>query len=254
MAFRGEVVLVTGGGSGMGRLAAQRMADAGARVAAVDVNAEGLRETAHGRERISLHALDVSDARAVEALVKEVEAELGPVDRVYNAAAIMPTALLLEQDIDTIRRVMDINYGGVANVSRAVMPGMLERGRGDMINFASIAGWLPLMHFGAYNASKFAVVAFTEVLAHETRGRGVRVACVCPPPVATPLLQQAKSKPRVLEELPPIRPELVLDCIEDALERGRLWVFPGRITQATWRMRRFVPWLAWRRIHQVEGF
>lgn len=253
MAFRGEVVLVTGAASGMGRLAAQRMAAGGARVSAVDVNAEGLRATAEGHEKIATRALDVTDSQAVQNLVEEVEAELGPIDRVYNAAAIMPTALLMDQDVETIRRIMDVNYGGVANVTRAVMPRMLERGRGDLVNFASIAGWLPCIHFGAYNASKFAVVAFTEVLAHENRDRGVRITCVCPPPVDTPLLDQAKSKPRILEQAPPIRPEEVLDAIEDALERGRLWVFPGRGTSLLWRMRRFAPGLTWRRLHQVEG-
>ncbi len=253
MSFEDRVVLVTGAASGMGRLAAQRMADAGARVAAVDVNEEGLFATADGRERIGARALDVTDARGVEKLVAEVESELGPIDRVYNAAAIMPTDILLEQDIDTVKRIMDINYGGVAAVCHAIMPGMLERGRGDMIIFASIAGWLPTMHFGAYNASKFAVVAYTEVLYHETLGRGVRVVCVCPPPVDTPLLEQAKSKPKVLEQMPPIPPENVLDAIEAGLEKGNLFVFPGRGTKAAWRMRRFLPGLMWRNVHRVEG-
>ena len=253
MSFENRVVLVTGAASGMGRLAAQRMADAGARVAAVDVNEEGLVATADGRERIRVRALDVTDARGVEKWVAEVESELGPIDRVYNAAAIMPTALLLDQDIDTIRRIMDINYGGVANVSIATMRRMCERGAGDLINFASIAGWLPTPHFGAYNASKFAVASFTEVLYHETRGRGVRVVCVCPPPVATPLLDQAKSNPKILAELPPIPPEVVLDAIEAGLEAGKLWVFPGRGTAFVWRMRRFLPGLMWRRVHRIEG-
>ena len=114
MAFRGETVLVTGAASGMGRLAAQRMAKAGARVAAVDLNAEGLRATAEGHEGIRTHAIDVTDSHMVQSLVEEVEAELGPIDRVYNAAAIMPTGFLMDQDIETIRRIMDVNYGGLA--------------------------------------------------------------------------------------------------------------------------------------------
>lgn len=254
MAFDGKVALVTGAASGIGRLAAQQVADAGATVAALDVNEEGLRSTAEGRAGIRVTALDVSDTRAVEAAVKQVESDLGPIDRVYNAAAIMPTSLLMDQDVDTIRRIMDINYGGLVGVCSAVMPGMLERGRGDMINFASIAGWLTSMHFGAYNASKFAVVAYTEVLYHETRGKGVRIACVCPPPVDTPLLDQAMSKPKVLEQMSPISPEQVLDAIEDGLEKGRLWVFPGRGTKTTWRLRRFVPGLLWAGMHRTEGF
>jgi short-subunit dehydrogenase len=247
------VALVTGAASGMGRLAAQRMAERGLAVAALDRNEAGLVQTAAGHAGIRTRTLDVTRTRDVEEAVREVESELGPITRVFNAAAIMPTSFLLEQDVADIHRIMDVNYGGVVNVSKAVLPGMLERGRGDLINFASIAGWIPAPHFGAYNASKFAVVAFSEVLYHENRGRGVRFACVCPPPVRTPLLDQAKSRPKVLEEAPPIEPEEVLDAIEQALDRGRFWVFPGRQTALAWRIRRFLPGLFWRRAHQIEG-
>jgi len=231
------------------------MAAAGASVAAIDVNEAGLRETASGSERIRPYALDVTDARAVAERVREVEAALGPIDRVYNAAAIMPTALLMQQELDVVHRIMAINYGGVVNVAYATLPRMLERGSGELVNFASIAGWVPTPHFGAYNASKFAVVAFSEVLFHENRGKGVKIVCVCPPPVATPLLDQAKSRPRVLEQpgMGPIQPEAVLDAIEGALARGQLWVFPGRGTSLMWRLRRFVPGLVWSNLHRIEG-
>ena len=69
----------------------------------------------------------------------------------------------------------------------------------------------------------------------------------------TPLLDQAKSKPKILDEAPPIDPNQVLDAAEEALERGELWVFPGRGTSLVWRLRRFLPGLMWRRVHQVEG-
>ncbi len=253
MAFHGKLALVTGAGSGMGRLAARQLAQAGASVAALDVDEAGLGETAAGLASIRSSTLDVTDARAVIAEVKEIESELGPVDRVYNAAAIMPTSLLMDQDVDEIHRIMDINYGGLVNVTMATLPGMLERGRGDLIQFASLAGWIPTLHFGAYNASKFAVVAFSEVLYHETRARGVRIACVCPPPVATPLLDQAKSKPKLLDQSPPIEPAVVLEAIERSLEAGKLWVYPGRGSAVAWRFRRFMPGLMWRRIHQIEG-
>ena len=254
MAFRGKVAFVTGAASGMGRLAARRLAAAGAQVAAVDVNEAGLRETRGEDERIRTYALDVTDARAVGETVRRVEAELGPVDRVMNAAAIMPTERIANQDADLINRIMAINYGGTVNVTMAVLPGMLRRRSGDLVNFASVAGWLPTLHFGAYNASKFAVVAFTEVLHHENRGCGIRFACVCPPPVATPLLDQAKSQPKILGEVPPIAPERVLDAIERDLERGRLMVFPDRNAAVTVWMRRHLPRLVWWNVHRVEGF
>jgi NAD(P)-dependent dehydrogenase (short-subunit alcohol dehydrogenase family) len=251
--FQGQVVLVTGAGSGMGRLASRRLSKAGASVAGLDLNEEGLRETGQECERFRAYPVDVTDARVVEATVSEAESSFGPIDRVMNAAAIMPTELLMNQDATLINRIMDINYCGTVNVTMATLPGMLERGRGDLINFASIAGWLPAMHFGAYNASKFAVVAFTEVLYHENRKSGVRFACVCPPPVATPLLDQAKSQPKVLEGLPPIPPEKVLDAIERDLDRGRLMVFPDATARISYWMRRLTPGLMWMGSHRAEG-
>ena len=253
MSFTGQVVFVTGGASGMGRLAAQRMADAGAKVAAVDINEAGLAETAKGREGIHTWRLDVTDNQAVLATVKAVEERLGPIDRVYNAAAIMPTGLLMEQDTETILHIMDVDYNGVVHVAKAILPGMLERGRGDLINFASIAGWGPTMHFGAYNAAKFAVVAFSEVLHHENRGKGVRIIAVCPPPVATPLLDQATSKPKVLEMGKPIPPGQVLDAIEWDLAKGKPFCFPTAQTKFAQIMRRLAPGLVWSMVHRVEG-
>ena len=254
MVFRGKVALVTGAASGMGRLAARRLAAAGARVAALDVNEAGLHETRGELEAIRPFVIDVTDARAVADTVRRVESELGAIDRVMNAAAIMPTERLLAQDAALVQRIMAINYGGTVNVTLAALPGMLERGRGDLVNFASVAGWLPILHFGAYNASKFAVVAFTEVLYHENRSRGVRLACVCPPPVATPLLDQAKSLPKILDVVPPIAPEKVLDAIERDLERGRLMVYPDRNARATVWMRRHLPRFTWWNVHRIEGF
>lgn len=256
MAFKGQVAFITGGGSGMGRLAARRLADAGKKVAVLDVNEEGLAETAEGHDGIHAYRLDVTDAAAVEGAVKQVEADLGPIDRVYNGAAIMPLGLLQEQELDVIHRIMAINYSGLVNVSRFTLSPMLERGKGELVNFASMAGWLPVIYMGAYNASKFAVVAFTEVLYHENRGKGVKIACVCPPPVATPLLQQGRDTvwPKLLDEAPPIEPTEVLDAIEGTLDKDSLWVFPGRGTAIGWRMRRWFPNLLWNRVHKVEGF
>jgi len=252
MADSSRLALVTGAASGMGRLAVRRLAAAGTRVAALDVNEAGLVETRGDDERIHVHAVDVTDERAVAETVEAVERELGPVHRVMNAAAIMPTGLIATQDARLVNRIMEINYGGTVNVTMAVLPGMLERGAGEIVNFASVAGWVPTIHFGAYNASKFAVVAFTEVLAHENRSSGVRFACVCPPPVATPLLEQAKSKPKILDDIPPIAPEQVLDAIERDLERGRLMVFPDRSARSSVFLRRHFPGLTWWFDHRVE--
>ncbi len=256
MTFKGRVAFITGGGSGMGQLAARNLAAQGVSVAALDVNVEGLLDTAKGFENILTIPADVTDLTDIEEAVQKVERELGPIDRVYNAAAIFPTGLLLDQDAATIKRIMDINYGGVVNVAKLTLPRMLERGSGDFINFASLAGWMPILYLGAYNASKFAVVAFSEVLYHENRNRGVRFTCVCPPPVRTPLLKQAEDTtwPKLFDGMEPLEPQSVLDAIDLALDKNELWVFPGRGTKAAWRLRRWLPNLMWKQVHKTEGF
>ncbi|MEH6548972.1 MAG: SDR family NAD(P)-dependent oxidoreductase [Pseudomonadales bacterium] len=255
MAFEGKVVLITGGGSGMGQLAARIMSEQGKSVAIFDVNAEGMAKTAEGYENIHAWAVDMSDAAAVKAAVVEVEAQLGPVDRLYNAAAIMPFGALLDMDAKATMRMMDINYGGLVNITHAVLPGMVERRRGDFISFASVAGLIPTMLTGAYSASKAATAFYTEILYHENIQSGVRFACVCPPPVATPLLQQGRDTvwPKMLDQSKTIEPKEVLQAIERDLDKGVFWVFPNSQARLGSRMRRFLPGLVWKQCHTVEG-
>jgi len=253
MAEERGVALVTGAGSGMGALAVERFVAAGMSVAAVDVNEEGLRQATSGQGEVRAWAVDVTNPQAVDAAVREAETELGAIDTVFNAAAILRTAPLLETDRDVIHRIMEINYGGTVNVTLATLPGMLERGAGTLVNFASMAGWLPAFDFGAYTASKFAVVAFSETLWQENLGRGVRFACVCPPPVATPMLDDATSRPKILDEQPALAPGEVLDAVDAALASGEFWVFPGKGTKAGWRARRFLPGQVWKRLRKIEG-
>jgi NAD(P)-dependent dehydrogenase (short-subunit alcohol dehydrogenase family) len=253
MAFRGRVAFVTGAASGMGRLAVRRLAQAGAAVAAFDVNEAGLEETARGLANVRADVLDVTDRKAVDAAVLRVEAELGPIERVMNAAGVMPTCPLLEEDVDRIHRVMAINYSGSVNVAMAAVPRMVGRRRGDFVQFASAAGLIPNLHYAAYNASKFAIAAFTEVLWQETRGKGIRVACVCPGPVDTPLLEQANPKTRIVRAGTRISPERVLDDVERCLERGRFYVFANWQSALGWRIRRFAPGLMWWINHRIEG-
>ncbi|MEZ5501502.1 MAG: SDR family NAD(P)-dependent oxidoreductase [Halioglobus sp.] len=252
-----KVILITGGGSGMGREAARRFAAEGARVALFDVNAAGMAETAGTFEHIHGWTVDMTDFAAVCAAVGEVEATLGPIDRLYNCAAIMPFGKLVEQDNAIIHKQMAINYGGLVNITQAVLPGMLQRGRGDFVSFASMAGIIPMLYTGAYTATKFAVRAFTETLYHENLNSGVRFACVCPPAVATPLLQQGRDTvwPKMLESQgAPIAPRTVIEAIENSLEKGKFFVYPTREARIGVLMRRLFPGLIWKQVHQVEGF
>lgn len=253
MAFRGKVVFITGAGSGMGRLAAQLLATAGAEVAALDRNEAGLAETAQGSSRIHTWPLDVTDRAAVNAAVERTEHELGPIDRVMSAAGIMPTCRVLEQDPDEIHRVMAVNFTGSVHVALATFPRMLARGRGDFVQFASASALVPNLHYAAYSASKHAIAIFTEILWQENRDRGVRVCCVCPGPVDTPLLDQASPRTKVVSTTRRMSPEVVLEDIERCLESGRFWVFGDWQSRSGWWLRRLTPSFLWWINHRIEG-
>lgn len=249
-----QVHFITGAGSGMGQIAARRALSEGASVAALDVNAEGL-DALGEDDRLLKLAVDITDFAAVKAAAEQAEARLGSITRVINAAAIMPYSLLAEQNNDIVHRVMAINYGGLVNVTHATLPGMLKRGQGEFVSFSSLAGHIPIIYVGAYNASKFAVTAFTEVLYHENRHSGVKFVCVCPPPVDTPLLDQARDTiwPQSFKLSPPIRPEKVLDKIDRALIHGRFWVFPNLLSRIFYSLRRWAPGFGWWLNHRLEG-
>jgi NAD(P)-dependent dehydrogenase (short-subunit alcohol dehydrogenase family) len=253
MAFLGKVAFITGAASGMGALAARRLAAAGAQVAAFDRNQAGLEEIARGHAGIHPWPLDVTDRDAVAAAVARTEQDLGPIDRVMSAAGIMPTSPVLEHDPDEIHRVMAVNYTGSVNVALATFPRLLARGHGDFVQFASASALVPNLHYAAYSASKHAIAVFTEILWQENRGRGVRVVCVCPGAVDTPLLDQASPRTKVVRTTSRIRPERVLDDIERCLERGRFWVFANWQSRSGWYLRRFTPRLMWWINHRIEG-
>lgn len=258
MAYSGKVALVTGGGSGMGRVAAQRFAATGAKVALFDVNEAGMAETAAGNDNVKGYVVDITSFDAVSEAVKQVEQDLGPIDRVFNCAAIMPFGKLLEQDAGVIHKLMEINYGGLVNISKATVPQMVERGSGEFISFASMAGLIPGLLMGAYNATKAAVAMYTEVLYHENRDSGVKFGCVCPPAVATPLIQQGKDTawPKLMssKEDSYLTPEIVIDTIEADLAKDKFWIIPTREAKFGWLMRRIAPGAVWKSIHDLEGW
>lgn len=134
-----KVLFITGAGSGIAQLAARRALNDGWAVAAVDVNQSGLDALGDFPHLLKL-IVDVTDYKAVESAVARSEHELGPIDRMVNAVAIMPLGLLTEQPVEVIHKIMAINYGGFINVAKNVLPCMLERRRGEFVSFASMAG------------------------------------------------------------------------------------------------------------------
>ncbi len=256
MAYRGKVALITGAGSGMGQLACRNFAQSGARVAALDVNELGLAITAEGLDQISTHVVDITDFGLLKNVVAEVEDNIGPIDRVYNCAAIMPLGKVLEQDVEIQHKLMSINWGGLVNIAQATLPRMIARGHGDFVSFASMAGLIPTLLTGAYSATKAAVVLYNENLYHENLNSGIRFASVCPPAVATPMLEQGRDTwPKMIDaEGETLQPRAVLDAIEDALEKGEFQVFARKREKYGALFRRLFPAPIWKHVHKIEGW
>ena len=181
--FSGRVALVTGGSSGIGAATARRLLDEGARVASLDV---------HRAAPDGVLALegDVSRSAEIEAAVDETQRELGPIDVLVCSAGV-PGASLATIDVtdEEWRRVMGINADGVFFSNRAVIPGMVTRGYGRIVNVASIAGKEGNPMAGAYSASKAAVIGMTKAIGKDLARTGVIVNCVAPAVIETPILE-----------------------------------------------------------------
>ena len=180
--FSGKVALVTGGSSGIGAAAARRLLDEGARVASLDLDAEA-------PEGVLALAGDVARSSDVEAAVAQTHAQLGPIDVLVCSAGV-PGASLPTVDVtdEEWRRVMGINADGVFYCNRAVIPSMVERGYGRIVNVASIAGKEGNPMAGAYSASKAAVIGMTKAIGKDLARTGVIVNCVAPAVIETPIL------------------------------------------------------------------
>ncbi|MFJ9457758.1 SDR family NAD(P)-dependent oxidoreductase [Kitasatospora sp. NPDC101447] len=248
----GAVALVTGAAGGIGRAAALRLARAGWAVAAVDVNAAGLDALAAEAAGVRPFVCDVADRSAVATVVGDIGRALGPPRRLVHCAGVAAMGRLLDQDPADTLRVMDVVYGGTLHVVRAVVPAMAARGGGQVVLFGSIAGWVPVPMGGAYGAAKAAVHFLAETVAAEHRGDGIRVVCVCPPAVETPMLDRMRAdSPELVGNVRGLDPEVVLDSMDRALARGHLWAFPGRGTRAMWTARRLAPRLLGRTIGRL---
>lgn len=228
-----KVALITGGASGMGRVIALRLAGRGARVVVFDVNEAGIEAVSAEDDRIRGLRCDIGDLADVESKVAQVEGEVGPIDLLVHAAALMPSHKLMDHTHEGMERLFRINYFGTTYVIRSVLPSMLSRGSGRIVAFGSVAGYALVTHMGGYCATKSAVNTYVEILQNELRDSGVNVHLVCPPPVNTPLIDQtlATDSPASLIEAKKSGrlsdPEKIVNAIEKGISKNRDVIYPG---------------------------
>ena len=253
----GNVAIVTGGASGMGQITARRLAKQGAKVAIFDVNEQALQDTAAESDNITAYRCDISDLRDVETRVATVASELGPIELLVHAAALMPGHQLIDHTHEDMERLFRINYFGTTYMVRSVLPAMIERGEGRIIVFGSIAGIALVPKMGAYCATKAAVNAYIEVLQNEIRNTGVRVHLVCPPAVNTPLVDQtiATDTPgSIIEAKKSGRlgdPEKMIDAIEKGVRKDKDIIYPKE-AKLLYLWRALLPKLWWKVVMTFE--
>ncbi|MFO0642242.1 MAG: SDR family oxidoreductase [Polyangiaceae bacterium] len=206
----GSCVLVTGAGRGIGLATAKRLVASGARVGLGDLDAETAHAAARalGERAFSAH-LDVRDPASFAAFVAEGEARMGTIDVLVANAGVMPLGPFVDEPDAVSRLTLDVNVWGLVVGLRAVLPGMLARGHGHVVNVASMAGKVPLPGMAVYNASKFAAVGLSEAVRREVSGSGVTVSCVMPSAVRTEL---ASGVP-LDRGMPTVEPEEVARAI-----------------------------------------
>jgi 3-dehydrosphinganine reductase len=242
--FRGRHAIVTGGSAGIGLAIARRLTELGGSVTLVARNRERL-EAAAGELGARTVALDLADR---EAVAGALAGELGerPADLLVNCAGISTVGEFMDLDADALRREMDVNYFGAVWATRAVLPHLLERGSGHILNVGSTASLIGIHGYGAYTPAKFALYGLSEVLRAELAPRGIGVTIVLPTSTRTAMLEQE------LEVAPPetrrlvtsgriLEPEEVAEAALRGVARGRFEVIPGRDVALQTRFYRALP-------------
>ena len=217
-----RVALVTGGGRGIGRAIALRLAADSLAVAVAARTREQVEDTARAAGGGALPlVLDVTDAASIAAAIERTTRELGPIDVLVNNAGIAESAPFAKTEPEFWDRHFAVNVRGPYLMARAVVPGMLQRRWGRVINVASLAGLVGSPYVTAYTASKHALVGFTRALATEVSGRGVTVNALCPGFTATDIVWSGARNivTKALAEMNPGRRLIEPDEVADAAAR-----------------------------------
>ncbi len=240
--FTGKVCVITGAGSGIGRALAENLARRGAKLALSDIDTEGLAETVRRVEALGAQVksdrLNVAEREAVLLYADEVKKHFGVVHQIYNNAGIAFHGEVIDSQFKDIERIMDVDFWGVVNGTKAFLPALIESGDGHVINVSSLFGLIAVPGQSAYNAAKFAVRGFTESLRQEMMARKhpVKVTCVHPGGIKTAVARNAtyaegidaqKFSSFFDKQLALHTPEMAAQTITEGVRKGHARVLIG---------------------------
>lgn len=207
--FKGRVALITGGASGLGKAVAERIRAESGDVVLWDIDSAALEKAAHELGALHNAAVNVTDCAGVERALHAAVTAVGHIDILVNSAGITgATVPVHEFPVDSWLKVMDVNLNGTFYCCRAVVPHMISRGYGRIINVASVAGKEGNPNASAYSASKAGVIGLTKSLGKELATRGVLVNAITPAALDTPILRQM--------------PQTHVDYMKSRIPMGRL--------------------------------
>lgn len=252
MDLQGKLSLVTGGSSGIGLALAKKLAAQGSHVWILARNPakleEACQEISDARQstdqKINAVSADVSQFESISAAVDGIVKQAGTPDFLFNSAGIAEPGYVTQLDLDIYRKTMDINFFGTLYATRAVLPGMVQRGSGYIINISSIAGFLGLYGYSAYGPSKFAVRGLSDSMRYELAEHGIRVSVVFPPDTQTPQLDyENRIKPPIVVELDKANKVMTADAVADNILKGvaqkRYIITPGTDSSLYFKLTNF---------------
>ena len=249
MNVQDKVFLVTGAGGGIGRALVLDLVSRGAKVAAVDLNKESLLAVKETARSISTHAVSITDREAVFQLPEAVVKAHGQIDGIINCAGIIqPFVKVNDLDFEVVERVMNVNFYGMLNVTKAFLPHLLERPEAYVANVSSMGGFLPVPGQSVYGASKAAVKLLTEGLYAELMDTNVHVSVIFPGATKTDITKNSGVKAPSMpsgggkqQEFPMLSAEVAARIMIDGIEANKPQIFTGRDSKLMNKLYRLNP-------------
>jgi len=251
--FKDQVVIITGGSSGVGKILAERLVKKGATVALMARDKkklanvkEKLISMASGNQKIEAYSCDVSDDKSVNATFKKITANIGGPDILINSAGILREGYFDNKPLATFREVMGINFFGTLHCIQSALPYFKEKKGGRIVNICSVAGLMGVFGYTAYCASKHAVTGLTHSLRAELKYQNITFHIVYPPEFDSPMVDEintyrTEENRAIAKTLPKLTSETVADAIIKGIEQNRYEIIPGIATKVVTKFEKLLP-------------